>query len=58
MTDKIEFKTFNFIGKAKTQIYNGMEKKRLNVYRYEEIDKGGEARRIVRFLNTVLLNKV
>lgn len=58
ITDKIEFKTFNFIGKAKTQIYNGMEKKRLNVYRYEEIDKGGEARRIVRFLNTVLLNKV
>lgn len=57
ITERIEFKKFMFIGKAKVQVYNNMTKKRLNVYRFEEIKGKEEARNNIRFLNSILLNK-
>ena len=57
ISDKIEFKKFMFIGKPKLQVYNNMTKKRLNVYRFEEIKGKEEAKQNIRYLNTLLLNK-
>ena len=57
ISDKIEFKKFLFIGKPKVQVYNNMTKKRLNVYRFEEVKGKEEAKQNIRSLNILLLNK-
>ena len=57
ISDKIEFKKFMFIGKPKVQVYNNMTKKRLNVYRFEEVKGKEEAKQNIRSLNILLLNK-
>lgn len=55
LTNKVEFQTFFFIGKAKVHIYNNNLKKKFMAYRYETINKVQEARRLIKEIKTHLL---
>jgi replication factor A1 len=58
ITKELEFKTFTFVGKAKMNLYNGIPKKKFNVYKVEPVDLSVEIKRLTRSLGTLLnINK-
>jgi replication factor A1 len=50
----LEFKTFIFTGKPKLQMYNSVAKKKINVWRIDNIDTVADARRLIKNLKSVL----
>lgn len=55
LTNKIEFQTYFFIGKAKVHLYNNNPKKKFMAYRYETVNKPQEARRQIKEIKAHLL---
>lgn len=50
----LEFKTFIFSGKPKLQVYNSLAKKKINVWRIDNIETIADARRLIKNLKSVL----
>ena len=51
ITNKVEFKVFNFWVKPKIQTYNTVSKKKLYAYRIEPYNQKAEAHKLVKYLN-------
>ena len=54
LSNKVEFKTFAFYGKPKNQIYNNVQKKRMNIWKIDNLDTKSESNRLVKELKHLL----
>ena len=57
ITERLEYHSFYFIGKANYQIYNNKVKKKFFAYRYELINKQNETRRLMNNIKSKLAIK-
>ena len=57
ITDRLEYQSFFFIGKANYQVYNNKAKKKFFAYRYELINKQNETRRLMNNIKSKLAIK-
>ena len=55
INDKIEFKEFIFIGKVRINTYNNVSKKRISVYRVDEINNKVESEKLIKLFSTLLI---
>ena len=55
ISDRIEFKSFNFWVKPKLQMYNTVSKKKLYAYRIELVNKRNESHKLVKYLLNELM---
>jgi replication factor A1 len=54
ITNRLEFKTFSFVVKPKTQYYQNVPKKKINAYRADNVDIVAEVKRLTKNLSSVL----
>ena len=55
ISKKIDFKEYIFIGKVKITTYNNISKKKISVYRCEEINQKIESEKLIKFFSTILI---
>ena len=55
INDKIEFKEFIFIGKVRINTYNNVSKKRISVYRVDEINNKVESEKLIKLFSSLLI---
>ena len=56
INERVEFKMFNFIGKAKIQNYGNGVRKRLNIYKCEPVEYKTDAIKQVKMIKNILAN--
>jgi hypothetical protein len=54
ISNRIEFKQFNFWVKSKLQKYNNISKKKLYAYKLEPVNDKEESKKILKYLNNLL----
>ena len=55
ISEKIEFKEFIFTGKVRIHTYNNISKKRISVYRVDEINHKVESEKLIKLFNSILV---
>ena len=55
ISEKIEFKEFIFTGKVRINTYNNISKKRISVYRVDEINHKVESEKLIKLFNSILV---
>ena len=55
INDKIEFKEFIFIGKVRINTYNNISKKRISVFRVDEINQKNESEKLIKLFSSLLI---
>jgi replication factor A1 len=54
INEKLEFKTFFFVGKPKLQNHNNIMKKKINIWRVDAVDVVADSRRMIKSLKQLL----
>ena len=55
INSKIDFKEFIFIGKVRINTFNNISKKRISVFRCEEINQKSESEKLIKFFSTIFI---
>ena len=55
INEKIDFKEFIFVGKVRISNFNNVSKKKISVFRSEEINQKSESEKLIKFFSTIFI---